>query len=95
MPSSGVFEGSYSTHIHKINKSFLKKKGRAWCCTPLIPAFGRQRRGISEFETSLVYKVSCRLARAIQRKPVSHPSPPPPKKRYENLEWLKEGGKFP
>jgi hypothetical protein len=31
---------------------------------------GRGRR-ISEFETSLVYKVSSRTARAIQRNPVS------------------------
>jgi hypothetical protein len=35
---------------------------------PLIPAPGRQ---ISEFEASLVYKVSSRTARAIQRNPVS------------------------
>jgi hypothetical protein len=31
---------------------------------------GRNRR-ISEFEASLVYKVSSRIARAIQRSPVS------------------------
>ena len=35
---------------------------------PLIPALGRQ---ISEFEASLVYKVSSRTARPIQRNPVS------------------------
>jgi hypothetical protein len=40
-----------------------------WWCTPLIPALRRQR--ISEFEASLVYKVSSRTARAIQRNPVS------------------------
>ena len=34
---------------------------------PLIPALGRQ---ISEFEASLVYKVSSRTARPIQRNPV-------------------------
>ena len=34
----------------------------------MIPALGRQ---ISEFEASLVYKVSSRTARAIQRNPVS------------------------
>jgi hypothetical protein len=39
--------------------------------TPLIPALGRQRQGISEFEASLVYKVSSRTARATQRNPVS------------------------
>jgi hypothetical protein len=41
-----------------------------WWRTPLIPAPGRQRRRISEFEASLVYKVSSRTARATQRKPV-------------------------
>ena len=39
-----------------------------WWCTPLIPGRGRQ---ISEFKVSLVYKVSSRTARAIQRNPVS------------------------
>ena len=34
----------------------------------LIPAFGRQ---ISEFEASLVYRVSSRTARATQGNPVS------------------------
>ena len=38
---------------------------------PLIPALRRQRQCISEFEASLVYKVSSRTARAIQRNPVS------------------------
>ena len=36
----------------------------------MIPAFGRQRE-ISEFEASLVYRVSPRTARATQRNPVS------------------------
>jgi hypothetical protein len=39
----------------------------------LIPALGRQGsrgRWISEFEASLVYKVSSRTARATQRNPV-------------------------
>jgi hypothetical protein len=40
---------------------------QVWWHTPLIPAPGRQ---ISEFEVSLVYKVSSRTARAIQRNPV-------------------------
>jgi hypothetical protein len=38
---------------------------------PLIPALRRQRQAISEFEASLVYKVSSRTARVIQRNPVS------------------------
>jgi hypothetical protein len=44
-----------------------------WWCTPLIPALGRQRQADFEdfeFEASLVYKVSSRTARAIQRNPV-------------------------
>jgi hypothetical protein len=37
----------------------------------LIPALGRQRgRQISEFEASLVYRVSSRTARTTQRNPV-------------------------
>jgi hypothetical protein len=36
----------------------------------LIPALGRQRQAISEFKASLVYKVSSRTPRAIQRNPV-------------------------
>ena len=38
---------------------------------PLIPALGRQRKQISEFEASLVYRMSSRTARATQRNPVS------------------------
>jgi hypothetical protein len=40
---------------------------------PLIPALGRQRQeDVCEFETSQVYKVNSRTARAItQRDPVS------------------------
>ena len=37
---------------------------------PFIPALGGRGRWISEFEVSLVYKVSSRTARAIQRNPV-------------------------
>jgi hypothetical protein len=43
-----------------------------WWHTPLIPAhLGGRGRRISEFEASLVYKVSSRTARAIYRNPVS------------------------
>jgi hypothetical protein len=38
---------------------------------PLIPALGRKRQADAEFKASLVYKVSSRTARAIQRNPVS------------------------
>ena len=45
---------------------------RAWRHTPLIPALRRQRQAnLCEFEASLVYKVSSRTARPIQRTPVS------------------------
>jgi hypothetical protein len=38
---------------------------------PLIPAFGRQREvEICEFEASLVYRDSFKIARDTQRKPV-------------------------
>jgi hypothetical protein len=55
-----------------------KKQATAgqWWRTPLIPALRRQSSGgrgrrISEFEASLVYRVSSRTARATQRNPVS------------------------
>jgi hypothetical protein len=38
---------------------------------PLIPALGRQREEDFEFEASPIYRVSFRIARAIQRNPVS------------------------
>jgi hypothetical protein len=41
---------------------------------------GRGRR-ISEFEASLVYRVSSRTARAIQRNPVSKNKKPKPKQK--------------
>jgi hypothetical protein len=37
---------------------------------PLIPALGGRGRQISEFEASLVYRMSSRTARATQRNPV-------------------------
>jgi hypothetical protein len=49
----------------------VQKTSQAWWCTPLILALGRQRRRLSEFESSLVYRVSSRTARATQRNPVS------------------------
>ena len=39
-------------------------------CMSVIPALGRQRQADSEFEASLVYRVSSRSARATQRNPV-------------------------
>jgi hypothetical protein len=40
------------------------KKTGQWWPKPLIPVLGRQRQEISDFEASLVYKVSSRTARA-------------------------------
>jgi hypothetical protein len=45
---------------------------------------GGRGRQISEFEASLVYKVSSRIATAIQRKPVSK------KKVFHSLPFLPE-----
>jgi hypothetical protein len=36
---------------------------------PLIPALGRQRQAISEFEASLVYRVSSRYSQGYTEKP--------------------------
>jgi hypothetical protein len=60
--------------IRYLHKEMRKFSARRWWRTPLIPALenlgGRGRR-ISEFEASLVYKVSSRTARATRRNPVS------------------------
>jgi hypothetical protein len=50
----------------------------------LIPALGRRGRQISEFKASLVYKVSSRTARAIQRNPVSKKPKKKKKKKKKN-----------
>jgi hypothetical protein len=44
-----------------------RRMARQWWHRPLIPALGRQK--ISEFEASLVYRVSYRTARTTQRSP--------------------------
>jgi hypothetical protein len=56
---------------------------------PLIPALGRQ---ISEFEASLVYKVSSRTARAIQRNPVSKNKTKQNKTRWREIQEDSEVG---
>jgi hypothetical protein len=48
---------------------------------------GGRGRWISEFEASLVYKVSSRTARPTQRNPVSKSLP------LQKKKWEKEGGK--
>jgi hypothetical protein len=59
-----------------------------WWSTPLIPAGGG--RQISEFQASLVYRVSSRTARATQRNPVSKKKK---KKKERKKERRKEGKK--
>ena len=55
-----------------------------WWCRPLILALGRQ---ISEFEASLVYRVSSRAARATQRIPVSKNQKKKKEKKKVNPGW--------
>ena len=52
----------------------------------LIPALGRHWQGISEFKASLVYRVSSRTARAVQRNPAS-------KKKKKKKEKIKKKNK--
>jgi hypothetical protein len=49
----------------------MKTESRARHHHAFNPSTGGRGRQISEFEASLVYKLSCRTARAIQRNPVS------------------------
>ena len=53
-----------------------------WWRTRLVPALGGVRQ-ISEFEASLVYRVSSRTARATQRNPVWKNQKQTNKKRFE------------
>jgi hypothetical protein len=52
----------------------------------VVAALERQKQVDSEFEASLVYKVSSRTARAIQRNPVS-------RKKKKKKTFLKGGKK--
>jgi hypothetical protein len=55
-------------------------KNTALTARPLIWAPGRQRQAdLCEFEASLVYRVSSKTAKAVQRNPVSTPPPTPHK----------------
>jgi hypothetical protein len=73
--------------------SETSKSARQWWHTPLIQVLGRQRQAISEFETSLVYKMSSRTARATQRNPVSKNQKPKTKNQKNNNK--KETNKTP
>jgi hypothetical protein len=56
---------------HKKTGIKNNKQSQPWWHMPLIPAVGRQRQVDFWFEGKLVYGVSSRTARAIQRNPVS------------------------
>ena len=66
---------NWSTSPVTVERTALIVAGLAgqWWRMHLIPALGRQRQvDLSEFEASLVYRVSSRRARAVtQRNPVS------------------------
>jgi hypothetical protein len=59
--------------IGNYNRDAIRKDcgSQVWWHKPSIPALKTRGRQISEFEASLVYKVSSRTARAIQRNIVS------------------------
>jgi hypothetical protein len=62
-----------------------KKLARQWWCTPLIPALGRQSQ--ADFsQVSLVYRVSSRTTKAIQRNPVST-KPKRKRKKKNKRNW--------
>jgi hypothetical protein len=68
-----LYRAKYSSGFVDYQNSVLNW---AWWCTPLIPALRGRGRRISEFEASLVYRVSSRTARATQRNPVSKNTKP-------------------
>jgi hypothetical protein len=68
MPSLYWLLNSKDNLVIKKKKKKKKKRAGWWWHTPLIPALSRW---ISEFEASLVYKVSSRTARTIQRNSIS------------------------
>jgi hypothetical protein len=62
-------------------------RGRATCCVAVsstVKTFHLGGRRISEFEASLVYKVSSRTARAVQKNPVSKNQKQKNKKTKQN-----------
>jgi hypothetical protein len=67
--------------VHKECAHTLVSVGGQWWHVPLIPALGGRGKQISEFEASLVYRVSSRIARATQRNPVSEKKKKKEKKR--------------
>jgi hypothetical protein len=68
----GSEESVFSHHLEKKKKK-THKGSWVWWHTSFIPSghSGVRGRQISEFEASLVYRVSSRTARVLQRNPVS------------------------
>jgi hypothetical protein len=55
-----------STITNSLNYIRIQCLAAQWWHKPLIPALGRQRQSdLCEFEASLVYRVSSRIARAV------------------------------
>ena len=70
LQSPGWTEASAATCQQNIKSHFCLLVARQWHMT-LIPTLRRQRQAdLCEFEARLVYRVSFRAVRAIQRKPV-------------------------
>jgi hypothetical protein len=60
-----------------------RNPARQWWHIPLRPTLGKQRQ--AEFEASLVYRVSSRIARAMQRNPVLEKKKERKEKKSRNL----------
>jgi hypothetical protein len=80
--SSG--QTDWATNKNPISKKKKKKKVQSWAWWFLSQHSGGRGRQISEFEASLVYKVSSRAARTTQRNPVSKKK----KKKKGTVPWF-------
>lgn len=71
-PERSAVQASSTRHRCEQMRPFPSTTGSRWWCTPSVPALGRQRLvDLCEFEASLVNRASSRIARAMQRNPVS------------------------
>jgi hypothetical protein len=61
----------HTLYVHYLAPLKLPLEAGRWWHTPLIPALRRQRQVNFWVKASLVYRVSSKTARAIQRNPVS------------------------
>jgi hypothetical protein len=81
----------FVTHRTPGTGSCIKNKNyaRQWWYMPLIVALRRQRQvDLCEFEASLAYKVSSRMARATERNPVSKQNKTKQNKTKQNPEII-------